>query len=175
MNKKTVLTVFVIIIVLTVTFFLLFTESQKRYTTTSENSDTKNRTIENESTSISNLLIADTLKETPMVRIVQHDDENMENTITNKMITQEVVHVDSDIVVMTEYVQIALTEAKKVMKIPDDIVPTIEVQDETIIVTFPWRPPEPPPEGYLVAGPDYFARVTIDIKTKAVIKMSVAS
>ena len=80
---------------------------------------------------------------------------------------------------VAEYVRIANTEAKRRempnRKIPDDVLPTVAVQGDNIVVTFPRSPPEDIPKEEwdfvkdLLKGPNFSAKVVIDIKTKAVL------
>ena len=79
------------------------------------------------------------------------------------------IPVDSDAPEVAEYIQIARMRSKDI-DMPDDVKPTVEIHGERIVVTFPYPTmnadgtPMPP-------GPDYYAEVIIDIRTKTVITM----
>jgi len=77
---------------------------------------------------------------------------------------------------VAEYVRIAWTEIKriKLLKVPDDVVPTAAIQGENIVVSFPWRPPKEMPKEQLLHMrdlPSVYAEVVIDIKKKTVLEV----
>jgi len=133
---------------------------------TNENNDETNSTSEN--TGIENILIrliteskeSATEKTSEGVRLINGEWVKETYTYTE----YKKIPVDSDAVDVTEYIQIA--RETTTMSMPDNVVPVVEVQGETIIVTFPWHYPEgtvPYP------APDYYAQIAIDIKTKTVL------
>jgi len=130
----------------------------------------KDTSSENRETSKSLLsLVAESTGISPTEKILittRWEDGEM-IVITNKTMASKIIRVESDTEEVAEYIQIALATVAR-MKIPDDIEPIVEIQGEWVIVTFPWRPPTPPPKGYRIAGPSYFAKIIIDIKTKVV-------
>jgi len=88
---------------------------------------------------------------------------------TNRWIEFKKIPVPLDSKEVAEYVQIALLETKRVIKIPDNVVPIAEIQGETIIVTF-----LDPDHENLRANPPYpgagdgYVEVSINLKTKTI-------
>ena len=61
-----------------------------------------------------------------------------------------------------EFIRVAKQHFDGYDVIPADVVPVVEEEEDVVIVTFPY-PLEPNTH-----GPDYYARVTIDKKTKEI-------
>jgi len=80
------------------------------------------------------------------------------------------IPIDAEAPEVAEYIKIARVTVGG-WKIYDDLKPITEIQGETIVVTFPWRPPEDTPKGYRAIGPNFCAEVIIDIKTKDVLSV----
>jgi hypothetical protein len=88
---------------------------------------------------------------------------------TNRTMVSKAICMNPNSKEMLEYVQIARAESSGI-GISNDVVPTIEVQDEWVIVIFP----DPESEKWIDGPPcpgasEYYAIVTIDIKTKTVL------
>ncbi|MCL2103561.1 MAG: hypothetical protein FWH21_00670 [Kiritimatiellaeota bacterium] len=101
----------------------------------------------------------------------RNDDEGVKGI--HSYVAFKKICLDPSAEKVAEYVRIADTVVKriKVLEIPDDVVPITTVQGDNIVVSFPWRPPTDMPKElwHYVNGPDIFAEVVLDIKTKAVL------
>ena len=105
------------------------------------------------------------------IMIASRLENGVRIAITNKTMVSKVIRIDPPLKEVAEYVQIALTRARQSMKIPDGVVPIVEIQGEWMIITFPWLPPD---GSGTWEGPDYYAKVTMETKTKVVLKVLVA-
>jgi hypothetical protein len=111
--------------------------------------------------------IAESLKAPPMEKSLSYFDNGI--FVTRTWTEPKRIPVDPDSSEVAEYVQIARIRVKD-WNTPPSTDPIVEIQGEAIVVTFPC-PPDSTPEGYIYLGPDFLVRISIDIKTKAVLEV----
>jgi len=82
------------------------------------------------------------------------------------------IQISIDLPEVVEYVKLA--RAQQGLYIPDDVEPIVEIQGEWIVITFPC-PTEDADGMPMPPGPDFYARVIIDIKTKVMLGVEAGS
>ena len=86
------------------------------------------------------------------------------NQVTKKLI--EINNISNDLIdsEIVSYIQIARSATN--LFIPNESKPIVEINDEVIIVTFPWYYPENTPR---YPAPEYYVKVAIEIKSKNIL------
>jgi len=168
MSNKTIWTTLTLVIVMTVMLVLQFIAKPKACTKIPEKSDMKNGLVK----------CGKDLKRTPLTnvspqKVLSKDDlvENKDSVLgsgTNQIAESVKVPLDSASTEAIAYIKTARSKLKD-WKMPDDVVPTVEIQGKHAIVTFWDRRWIDGTDSY--PGLDYYAEVFIDIETKTVLRV----